>query len=137
MAFAQDMLNAKTILEKKGIQVFLPEGAKDYCKGKLKKLMKGWGTIEGAKRKIDNDLIRKHYNKIKKGDAILVINKSKNGIKNYIGGNTFLEMGFAYILNKKIYTLDDLPEDLPIFYQELIAMRPISLRGDLNKIKNE
>ncbi|OGM60778.1 hypothetical protein A2892_01915 [Candidatus Woesebacteria bacterium RIFCSPLOWO2_01_FULL_39_10b] len=136
MAFAQDMLNAKCLLEEKGYRVVLPEGTDEYCKGKLKKLANGWGTVEGAKRKIDNDLIKKHYNEIKDGDAILVINKSKNGIKNYIGGNSFLEMGFAYILNKKIYTLNDLPDSLPIFYQELIAMQPISLRGDLNKIKN-
>ena len=64
-----------------------------------------------------------------------MINKDKNGIKNYIGGNSFLEMGFAYVLGKKIYVLNPLPEELPIFYQELVAMQPIVLDGDLSKIK--
>ncbi|MFH1407431.1 MAG: hypothetical protein ABIJ36_03090 [Patescibacteria group bacterium] len=104
--------------------------------GILNELAKGWGTVEGAKKKMDNDLIKKHYREIKEGDAILVINKDKNGIKNYIGGNSFLEMGFAHILNKKIFVLNDIPENLPIFYQELVAMQPTSLYGDLNKIKN-
>lgn len=136
MAFARDMLNAQKILEKKGHQVILPGPTREYLSGRLKKMASGWGTIEGAKIKIAHNLIRKHYNEIKKGDAILVINKDKNGIKNYIGGNSFLEMGFAYILSKKIYTLNDLPEGLPVFYQELVAMQPISLHGSFNGIKN-
>ena len=137
MAFAQDMLNTKQLLEKRGHKIILPEGTEEYCKGKLKKLAKGWGTVEGAKRKIDNNLIKKHYNEIKRSDAILVINKNKSGIKNYIGGNSFLEMGYAYVLNKRIYTLNDIPENLPIFYQELVAMQPISLNGNLKRIKDD
>lgn len=135
MAFAQEMLDAKVSLEKNGHIIILPEGTEKYTKGKLKKLADKKGSLEGAKRKINNNLIKKHYYKIKKSDAILVINKEKNGIKNYIGGNSFLEMGFAYILNKKIYILNQLPKDLFIFYQELVAMKPIVLNGKLDSIK--
>ena len=56
----------------------------------------------------------------------------KNNIKNYIGGNSFLEMGFAHILNKKIFILNDIPE--MIYTDEIEAMQPIALRGDLTKI---
>lgn len=135
MTFAKNMLDIKTRLEAKGIKVIIPIGTKKYLNGKLKKMAGKQGTIEGAKRKIKYNLIKRYYNEIKKSDAILVINKEKNGIKNYIGGNSFLEMGYAYILNKKIYVLNKLPKDLLIIYQELVAMKPIVLNGDLNTIK--
>ncbi|MDP3994451.1 MAG: hypothetical protein Q8P91_01290 [bacterium] len=135
MVFAKDMLDTKVFLEKRGHKVALPEGVEEYTKGKLKILAGRRGALEGAKRKINYNLIKKHYYKIQKSDAILVINKEKNGIKNYIGGNSFLEMGYAYILNKKIYLLNKLPKDLLIIYQELVAMKPIVLHGNLNVIK--
>ena len=65
-------------------------------------------------------------------DAILVINNEKNGIKNYIGGNTFLEMGFAHILGKKIYCLNSLPEEQSHIYQELVALQPIIINNDFS-----
>jgi hypothetical protein len=57
----------------------------------------------------------------------------KNGIKNYIGGNTFLEMGFAHVLNQKIFLLNPIPE-IPFYKTEIEAMRPVVLNGDLAKI---
>lgn len=134
MAFAQEMLDVKVSLERNSHKVILPEGAEEYAKGKLKKIASKRGSLEGAKRKINSNLIKKHYYKIQESDVILVINKEKNGIKNYIGGNSFLEMGFAYILNKKIYVLNQLPKNL-LFYQELVAMKPIVLNGHLDAIK--
>ena len=67
-------------------------------------------------------------------DAVLVLNYDKNGIKNYIGANTFMEMGFAHILNQKIFVLNPLPE-FEFYRTEIEAMRPIILNGDLSKIK--
>jgi hypothetical protein len=136
MAFAQDMLDAKRFFEDKGWKVVLPDGIEDYINDtKWKKKAMGWGTLEGAKRKIDNNLIVNHFKEIRKSDAILVINKTKNKIRNYIGGNTFLEMGFAHVLNKKIFVLNPLPTTQKMIYQELVAMQPIIIKGDLKKIK--
>ncbi|MGB2762310.1 MAG: hypothetical protein WBC21_02075 [Minisyncoccales bacterium] len=82
--------------------------------------------------KLKKSLIDEHIERIKNSDAVLVLNFDKNGIKNYIGGNTFLEMGFAYILGKKIFLLNPIPD---INYREEIeAMRPVVLYGDLSKI---
>ena len=135
MAFSREMIEAKKKLEGMGWKVALPEGVEDYINDPVwQKRASGWGTLEGAKKKIEKDLINKHYREVSTSDAILVINKDKNGIKNYIGGNSFLEMGFAYVLGKRIYVLNPLPEELPIFYQELVAMQPIVLDGDLTKI---
>lgn len=136
MAFAKDMLDIKTQLEAKGIRIIIPIGTQKYLSGKLKKMASKRGAIEGAKRKIKYNLIKGYYNEIKKSDAILVINKEKNGIKNYIGGNAFLEMGFAYILGKPIYILNPIPKEITFFYQEIIAMQPIIIRGNLNQIKH-
>lgn len=89
---------------------------------------------EDASIKIENDLIRDCYEKIKASDCVLVINMEKNGIEGYVGGNTFLEMGFAHVLNKTLYIMNPLPKEVS-YYQELIAMQPIVLSGNLKKIK--
>ena len=136
MAFAQEMLDAQAYFEKKGYKVTLPNGVPEYIKDKLLvSRLKKTGMTEDAKRKIARDLIRRHYKEIKKGDAILVINKDRKGIKGYIGGNTFLEMGFAHVLNKKIFVMFKLPKAQESIYQELLAMKPIILGGDLELAK--
>ena len=61
------------------------------------------------------------------------MNYEKRGIKNYIGGNVFLEIGFAHVLGKKIFLLNEIPD---MFYKdEIESMDPIVLKGNLNKIK--
>lgn len=84
---------------------------------------------EHHKLTIQYDAIRKHYHKIVEGDAILVTNWEKKGIPNYIGGNTFLEMGFAHVHHKPIYILNGIP-DLP-YADEIHAMEPTVLKGEL------
>lgn len=86
-----------------------------------------------AFRKISDDVIRRYYEIIKNSDAVLVVNYDKKGIENYIGGNTFLEMGFAHVLNKKIYLLNPIPE--MGYRDEIVAMQPIILDENLDKIK--
>lgn len=128
MSFAQDMLVVQKHLEGAGHSCHLPEGVEEYARGAAKE-----GGSEGARRKIEKDLIRRHYELIQDSDAILVLNYEKRGIKNYIGGNALLEMGFAHILNKKIYLLHDIPE-MEFIKQEIEAMNPIVLNGDLASI---
>jgi len=56
-------------------------------------------------QKYEQDAIREHWGIIEKSDAVLVLNYEKYGIPGYIGGNSFLEMGFAYILkNQSIFS---------------------------------
>ncbi len=90
------------------------------------------GSAESARRKIKDDVIRGYFHKIKAADAILVLNLAKKGIPNYIGGNTFLEMGFAHVLNKRIFLYNDIP-DLS-YTDELMAFEPVILNGDLSLI---
>jgi len=82
--------------------------------------------------KVEHDFIREHFKKIEKSDAILVLNYEKKGVPGYIGGNTFLEMGYAFGLGKKIYLLYPVPEmDYSV---EMHAMKPTVLHGDLTKL---
>jgi predicted RNA-binding protein with PUA domain len=129
MVFAKKMLKAKDVLEAMAHEVVVPRHTKEYA---------NMGTEdhihnESVKNKIADDLIRDYYKKIKENDAVLVINESKNNIANYIGGNSFLEIGFAYVLNKKIFLLNPIPD---IRYRdEIEACRPIVINGDLGKIR--
>lgn len=89
---------------------------------------------KNIERKVKDDVIKRYFKIIKESDAILILNYEKRGVAGYIGGNTFLEMGFAHVLNKKIFLLNPIPE---IGYKdEIIAMQPTVLDGDLSKISN-
>jgi hypothetical protein len=65
-------------------------------------------------------------------DAVLVLNFEKNGMKNYIGGATFLEMYDAFRLDKKIYLYNDIPEG--ILHDEINGFEPILIQGDLSRV---
>jgi hypothetical protein len=124
MQFAKEMVDIKTKLEDLGHGVILPKDTERYARGE-KEIESKWAKIEG-------DLIRRHYNEIENCDVVLIVNIIKNGIENYIGGNALMEMAFAYILNKKIFLLNPVPD---INYKdEIEAMLPIILNGDLSKI---
>ena len=125
---AQEILGIQSQLEKAGHEVEIPHGVKHKEFWDRTELP----TTEKAGDKIKNDLIRGYYEKIKAHDAVLVVNVHKRGIKNYIGGNTFLEMGFAHVLNKKLYCLNPLPE--LSYTSELAAMQPIILNGNLTAL---
>lgn len=125
---AKEILDIKTKLEGMGHEVEIPHGVKNK---------EFWDRTENnnpekAEDKIKHNLIRSYYEKIKQHDAALVVNVDKKGVKNYIGGNTFLEMGFAHVLNKKLYCLNPLPE--LSYTAELAAMQPTVINGNLNLI---
>lgn len=83
-----------------------------------------------------HNFIREHFKKIEKSDAVLIVNLDKNGIKGYVGGNTFLETGIAFYLGKKIYFLNPIPE-MDYAKLEMYAMHPVILNGDVNKIQEQ
>ena len=82
--------------------------------------------------KIKYDYIEAWHDIIISGDAILVCNFDKNGIKNYIGGSTLMEMGFAHVNNKKIFLLNPIPD--MSYVDEIRAMQPVILDGDISRI---
>lgn len=118
-----EMLQAKEVLEKAGYEVETPDMSekKDYSI-----------LPTEVRANLKDNLIRRQLENITDSDAILVVNYDKNGIENYIGGNTLMEMGFAYAQNIEIFLLNNIPE---IGYMdEIIGMKPIMLNGNLSEI---
>ncbi len=71
--------------------------------------------------------------KVQASDALLVLNFEKNGQENYIGGATFLEIFKAFEFGKKIFLYNPIPKS--VFTDELKAMSPVVVNGDLLKIR--
>jgi nucleoside 2-deoxyribosyltransferase len=129
MALVKEMIVQEELLVAAGHEVVLPDFTREYAQmDSLEEIHK-----ESAKNKIEHDLIRGYYKSIQESDAILVVNGERKGIAGYVGGNTFLEMGFAFVLEKPIYLLHEIPkmghED------EIVAMMPVLLSGDVSKIQ--
>ncbi|QQS23008.1 hypothetical protein IPM19_00340 [bacterium] len=78
------------------------------------------------------EAIRMSYGKVEACDAVLVINMTKEGDENYIGGATFLEMYDAFKLGKKIYLYNCLPHS--ILRDEIIGFNVVCLHQELSRI---
>jgi nucleoside 2-deoxyribosyltransferase len=128
MTLSRKMLEVEQDLLARGVSVVLPEFAREYA------LLPSTAEMhkESAKNKIEHDLIRRYFATIAKGDLLLVVNEPLHGIPDYIGGNAFLEMGFAHVLRKPIYLLNGIP-DMP-YADEINAMLPIALHGNLGQL---
>ena len=129
MQMTEKMIEAKENLATLGHNAFLTKFAESMS-GKSdeeKEVMK-------LHQKNNLDAIREFWNLMQGADAILVMNLDKNGIKNYIGGNTLMEIGFAHVLNQKIFLWNPIPE-IPYYRTEIEAVKPVIINGDLSKIK--
>jgi hypothetical protein len=126
LKFHDEMVSIQNDLEKMGHTVLMPIKADgvDY-----------WSKDNTARVKAKKglELISEHFRKIEKSDVVLVVNITKGDIKNYVGANTFLEIGFAHYINKKIYFLNPIP-DQPYILDEIQTIDPVILGGDLGKL---
>src|SRR3989344_5711218 len=90
MVFTEKMLGIKKELEGMDHECFVSGFAEAYV-----------GKTEREKEELtlfhknEKDAIREFWEKIKRSDAILVLNYDRKGVKNYIGGNTLMEIGFS------------------------------------------
>lgn len=129
MQYTEQMLEAKEKLIALGHDAFLTDlhepfvGKTDEEKEAIK-----------LDQKNNKDAIREFWNMMQGADAVFVLNLDKHGIANYIGGNTFLEIGFAHVLGQKIFLLNPIP-DIQFYKTEIEAMEPVILNGDLSLVK--
>lgn len=138
IAFYGEMLKAKETLELSGYEVVLPPTRVKDEKGELIPVEKYYEIRKTAspsdtwvwERK--SELILDYFEKERQADYILILNHDKNNIPGYIGGNTLMEMGIAFFLKKKMFLLNPVP--VISYQEEIIAMKPIILNGDLLKI---
>lgn len=129
MSASKEMMEAAEYLKSKGYEVTVPHGADMYASGE-----KAPETdSESTENKRSGGLIRAYYDEIKEADAVLLMNVPKRGISGYIGGNAFLEYGFAHVLDKIIYLMFPYNETSP-YVAEMAAMDAHVIDGDLSKI---
>jgi len=129
MQFTEKMIEVCDKLRELGHEAFLTDlhdaliGKSDEEKEKIK-----------IHQKNNLDAIRVFWQAMQGADAVLVLNFDKNGIKNYIGGNTLMEIGFAHVLNQKIFLWNPIPE-IPYYKSEIEAVKPVIINKDLSLIK--
>ena len=129
MQFTEKMLEARDELINLGHEAFVTDlhkalvGKTDEEKEQIK-----------LHQKYNMDAIREFWRAMQGADAVFVLNYDKSGIKNYIGGNTLMEIGFAHVLNQKIFLLNPIPE-IPYYKTEIEAVKPVVVNGDLSLIK--
>jgi hypothetical protein len=132
VAFAPRLVQIYRQLEKLGHIPLMHEDMFGLADGSAKELIAAISKDHGeVKRKYD--FIKIWHDLIKSGDAILVCNFDNHGIKNHIGGNTLMEMGFAHVNGKKVFLLNPIP-DMP-YSDEIKAMTDVVINGDLGKIQ--
>jgi hypothetical protein len=78
-----------------------------------------------------------HFDEIKEGDAILVVNPEKRGIENYVGGATFAEIMLAFYYQKKIFFWNPIPTDerLAPYADEIASVSPIVVNQNPDLIR--
>ena len=132
--FMKTMVDSKNQLCALGYDGWIHPHYEAFVRGERQEQIKRWHDGERAALKRENNYFRDHYKHILESDAVLIVNLEKHGIKNYIGGNVLMEMGQAYVNDKKIFFLNDMPSGLS-YMDEIEAMDPICLSGNLGNIE--
>jgi hypothetical protein len=136
VSFPEKMREAGKRLKRMGHDVVIPYGLDKYD-------IRTHADAESLKKRKDyinmvkEELTIRHFDEIKNGDAILVVNEEKKGIPNYIGGATFAEMMLAFYYKKKIFFMNPIPDHktFDFFRDEIEAVHPIVINGNIDMIK--
>jgi len=126
--FYDQVNEVKVFLEEQGHKITLPNCFENPFEEE--QVMK-MSAEEHVKWK--HEMMKRHEPTIKNQDAVLILNFEKKGIKNYIGGGTFMEVIKAWELGKKIFFYNPLPNCS--FTDELMGMSPVVINGDLEVVK--
>lgn len=130
-AFYKDVIELEKELKELGFKVKVPKTAKrmqrenNFDVNHIKTWYKNKADYR-IKRRLMND----HFRKVMEADAILVLNKEKNGVAGYIGGNGLMEMTIAYHYKKPIFIYDAISDKLNIA-EEVYGLNPIFINKDL------
>jgi len=117
------IVEAKKKLEALGYEIETPDLSENS----------GYEGLSDEQRAAKKDrLIRQHMDKISDSDAIFVYNEEKKGVPGYVGGNSLMEMAFAYAQGIEIFLLNDATE--MNYTDEIYGMGPIVLSGKVDAI---
>lgn len=129
MQHTEKMIEARDELIKRGHNAFVTNLAAPFI---------GKTDAEKETIKLDQkynlDAIREFWRLMQGADAVLVMNLDKNGIQNYVGGNTLMEIGFAHVLNQKVFLYHPIPE-MPYCKSEIEAVKPVIINEDFSLIQ--
>ncbi|WP_410628117.1 hypothetical protein [Amycolatopsis sp. cmx-8-4] len=119
------MSRIASVIEKAGVQVVTP--SPDEFHGDV--------SVE-AKNNRKREASRKHMNLIKSDDtaAVLVVNTHRPNAENYIGPNSFAEIGVAFADDRKVFLLHGMPD---AYLEELSAWGVYCLNGDVQPLLSE
>jgi hypothetical protein len=133
--FLKEMVACKNKLCELELDGWIHPDYEAYNRGEKMDIWNRAHNGEHVQVKKENDYVKAHYRNICASDAILVVNSEKDGVENYIGPNVLIEMGQAYVNDKKIFLLNEIPIGMP-HTDEIETFDPICLHGDLRNIKN-
>lgn len=133
-SFYKEVVVAEKELIKMGFKVLIPLTANKMKKsGDFRvETYKTWFADKNTYSR-KTFLTKHHFNKVIKGDYVLVLNYEKNGKPGYIGGAVLAEMAIGLHFGKKIYILNPIQEDVS-YKEEILGMMPTILNGDLKLI---
>lgn len=123
MKFYELMKCIKNQMEMNGIDTIIPADEEKIIE------QLSVDDMNRFKRQVSSSYLRKIRDK--NTSAILVINEEKNGISNYIGANTLVEIGMAFTWGKKIFLLNQIYKPLA---DELQAWGCEPLNADMTAI---
>jgi len=128
MAFSDQMIEVGKQLEQLGHEPVYSGFIDNYI---------GRSDEEIQQRKLEDKMTRdaskEFWARMDTVDAILILNYDRKGTVNYIGGNAFLDLGYAHHIEIKKFLLNPIPE-IELYQSEIEAMAPTILNGDLSKI---
>lgn len=134
VSFYKDVLAVQKEVKKLGFHVLIPTTARKMAKtGNFDpSYYKTWYK-DPSQFHIKKHLMDEHFKKIKRSDAILVINLEKNNIKGYIGGNVLMEITASYLLKKPVF-LWNAVDETNAFMEELHGMGVIAINQNPENI---
>jgi len=133
ISFAERLVEVYGKLKELGHEPLMHEHMFRLADGTAPQLEDSRNRVESSEIKKKYDFIRAWYSMIVDSEAVLICNFDNKGIKNYVGGNSLMEMGFAHVNNKKVFLLNPVP-DVP-YRDEIKAMVDEVINGDLKKIR--
>lgn len=122
MKFDPEMTDIKQQLEARGYEVDKPNIVEGHR----------YGDSLDENAHLKRGFIDEHFAKIDTSDAILVVNHEKNGVENYIGGNTLMEITYAYAHGLEVFLLNPVPD--VSYGDEIRGIHPVLLEGDIANV---
>ena len=124
MKFYDEMKNVKQELAELGIYTVIPKDETNLPPNITEE------EFSEFKRKVSQSYLKKiRYSGT---IAILVLNEQKNGIENYIGANTLVEISMAFTWGRKIFIYNDLYQP---YADELEAWKCVAIKQDIRVIR--